>query len=177
MVRILSGGSDPIYLRESAVADVVQNIRRRSVDVTIRFTLNPVWPGADARQWDADVRERVRCHPETVPPLGIVSPGDLRTGLAEQVIHGIAGETLRRFVARGLRAKRRRTVPVGPDQLHRASRTTAINCASAVLGGENAQGVISRGRRRSGAENILMRGITRPLVGLKHPVAPSIGRG
>src|SRR5580704_10376220 len=132
MVRILPGRCDPTDLRESAIRNVVQDIRRRSVDVAIRFTLNPVWPGAYAQQRNADVRERVRRHPETALALGIVSPSDLGTGLAEQVIHGIAGEALRGFVSGGLGAKRRRTVSVGPDQLHRAPRTAAVVHAGAV---------------------------------------------
>src|SRR5580692_352998 len=174
MVRILSGGRDPTYLRESAVGDVVQDIGRCRVDVTIRCALHPIGPRADARHRYADVREGVRRYPQTSLPFGVVSPCELRTGLAQQIIHGIAGEALHGFVARGFRTKRRRTVSVRPDQLHRVSRTTAVVCVRSVLRDKDTQRVISRSRRGSGAKNELMRGITWPLVGLKHAVAPSI---
>src|SRR5579863_7328822 len=170
MVRILPGGRDPADLRERAVTDVVQDVGRRSVDVTVRFTLNPVRPGANSGQRDADVRKRVRRYPEAALAFGIVSPGHLRAGLAEQIIHRVPGEALRRFVARSFRSKRRSTVSVRPDQLHRASRATTIQCARTVLGGEDAERVVACGGRGRSAENILMRGKTRALVGLKHPV-------
>ncbi len=107
MIGILPRGRDPTYLRERAIGDVVQNVWRRSVDVAVGCAFDPVWPGAYARLRDADVRERVGRYSETILPFRVVSPRDLGIGLVKKVIHGIACEAFRDFVARGFRAKGR----------------------------------------------------------------------
>src|ERR1700723_588049 len=174
MVRILSGGSDPTYLGESAVGDVVQGIGWCSVDVAVGLALRPFRPRANAAQRYADFRERVWRHPETALAFGIVGPGNFRTVQTKQVIHGIAGEALHGFVARRFRAKWWRPAPAWSDQLDRFSRTTAIIDTGTVLGDKDTYCVVRRGRCRSSSKNKLMGRITRALVGLKHPVAPSI---
>src|SRR5580700_1530071 len=57
MIRVLSSWRYPTYLRERAVGDVVQDIRRCRVDITIGLAFGPVWPCAHALQRNADVRE------------------------------------------------------------------------------------------------------------------------